>query len=230
MHFGRRKTLIDRAHDYVDQVSDTVIPQLEAALVQAREKAGPALHDARDRARPLIAEGKARATETATIGAALAAEKAHAGAQIAAERAAMGRDLAAAKAAELTGKPEPKGSKLKKLLLIGGLAALGGFLFTKLKGKQSDSSNWQSSYQPSAPAPARTPASGAGSTATPTGTAAMAATADPLGATRTSDDVGGGAPGEAISDSVEEPHGSTTPDRPAEVIDVDDVPEGSDKS
>lgn len=228
MHFGRRKTLIDRAHDYVDQVSDTVIPQLEAALVQARDKAGPALHDARDRARPLIAEGKARATETATIGAALAAEKAHAGAQIAAERAAMGRDLAAAKAAELTGKPEPKGSKLKKLLLIGGLAALGGFLFTKLKGKQSDSSNWQSSYQPSPPAPARTPASGAGSVGAATGT--MANGADPLGAPRTSDDVGGGEPGEAISDSVEEPHGSTTPDRPAEVIDVDDVPEGSDKS
>lgn len=223
MHFGRRKTLMDRAHDYVDQVSDTVIPQLEAALVQAREKAGPALHDARDRALPLIAEGKALATEKATIGAALAAEKAHTGALIAAERAAMGRDLAAAKAAELTGRPEPKGSKLKKLLLIGGLAALGGFVFTKLKGKQSDSSNWQSSYQPSPPAPARTPASGAGSTSP------MGASGDPL-APRTSDDVGGGEPGEAISDSVEEPHGATTPDRPAEVIDVDDVPEGSDKS
>ena len=38
------------------------------------------------------------------------------------------------------------------------------------------------------------------------------------------DDVGGGAPGEAISDSVEEAHDATTPDEPAEIIDIDDVP------
>ena len=39
------------------------------------------------------------------------------------------------------------------------------------------------------------------------------------------DDVGGGAPGEAISDSVEEAHDATTPDEPAEIIDIDDVPQ-----
>lgn len=225
MHFGRRKTLIDRAQDYVDQVSDTVIPQLEAALSQAVDKAGPVLHDARDRARPLIAEGKARATEKATIGAALAAEKAHTGASLAAERAAMGRDLAAAKAAELTGKPEPKGGKLKKLLLLGGLAALGGFVFSKLKAKQSESANWQSSYVPSPP-----PSPAATEPLTPSAPAS-GTVGDPLASVpRTSDDVGGGEPGEAISDSVEEPQASTTPDSPAEIIDVDDVPEGSDKS
>ena len=39
------------------------------------------------------------------------------------------------------------------------------------------------------------------------------------------DDIGGGAPGEAISDSVEEPHDRRpTPDAPADVIDIDDVP------
>ena len=37
-------------------------------------------------------------------------------------------------------------------------------------------------------------------------------------------DVGGGAPGEAISDSAEEAHDATTPDAPAEIIDIDDVP------
>ena len=55
MPFGRKKSLMDRAHDYVDQLSDqlteTVIPQLESAWEQAVEKAGPALTDARDKAR-----------------------------------------------------------------------------------------------------------------------------------------------------------------------------------
>ena len=38
------------------------------------------------------------------------------------------------------------------------------------------------------------------------------------------DDIGGGAPGEALSDVVVEPHDPTTPDQPAEVIDIDDAP------
>ena len=35
----------------------------------------------------------------------------------------------------------------------------------------------------------------------------------------------GSDPGEAISDAAEAPHDVTTPDSPAEIIDVDDVPE-----
>ena len=79
MQFGRNKTLIDRAQDYVDQISDTVLPQLEAAWEQAVDKAGPALSDARDKATPLLAEGKAVAAEKASAGAAVAAERASAG-------------------------------------------------------------------------------------------------------------------------------------------------------
>ena len=41
----------------------------------------------------------------------------------------------------------------------------------------------------------------------------------------TVDDPGGGDPGEALSDSAEEPHDVTTPDDPAEVIDVDEIPD-----
>ena len=40
-----------------------------------------------------------------------------------------------------------------------------------------------------------------------------------------SDDIGGGAPGEAISDEVVVPHNPTTPDDPADIIDIDDVTE-----
>ncbi len=213
MHFGRKKTLIDRAQDYVEQISDTVRPQIESAWEQAVDKTGPALSDARDKATPLMAEGRARAAEAASAGAAIAAERAHYAAALASEKASAGRDLAAAKVAGLKPEPEPKGGKLKKLLLVGGLLAVAGFLYTKFKSSQNDSSNWQSSYVPTPP-PAPKPAP------VPSPPKASTDSAD----TPTSDDTGGGAPGEALSDSVEEPKKATTPDQPADVIDIDDVP------
>lgn len=264
MPFGRKKSLMDRAHDYVEQLSETVLPQLESAWEQAVDKAGPALTDARDKATPLIAEGRALAAEKASVGAALAAEmaaeardkaapylaearataadKASIGAALAAEKAASSRDLAAAKVAELRGvEPEPKGGKLKKVLLLGGLLAIGGVIFGKLRQKQDEGANWQSTYVPPAP-PAKpaTPAKPA-APAAPVTPATTSVTGDPLtdplpdeeisaddvvtAEPPATDDVGGGAPGEAISDSVEEAHEATTPDEPAEVIDIDDVPQ-----
>lgn len=275
MRFGRKKSLKDRAQDYVEQLSDTVLPQLEHAWEQAVDKAGPAIADARDKAAPILADARDKATETAHVGAAVAAakatearekagpvlaakateardkaapllaearataaDKASVGASLAAEKAAASREIAAAKVNELRGvEPEPKGGKLKKVLLLGGLLALGGFIFSKLKGKQDDGANWQSTYVPPAPPKPASPAA----PATPASPAAPASGAtpdpltDPLPEAPTaddvvtqdppaSDDIGGGAPGEAISDSVEEAHPATTPDDPAEVIDVDDVP------
>ncbi|HSU01813.1 MAG TPA: hypothetical protein VLK03_04630 [Nocardioides sp.] len=265
MPFGRKKSLMDRAHDYVEQLSETVLPQLESAWEQTVDKAGPALADARDKATPLIAEGRALASEKAALGAAIAAEraaearekaapllaearataaeKASVGAALAAERAAAGRDLAAAKVAELRGvEPEPEGGRLKKFLVLTGLLAIGGFVFSKLRAKQDESANWQSTYVPPAPpkpaAPTATP-SAAAAPVTPA-TTSVPVTGDPLtdplpdGAITAddvvtvdppaTDDIGGGAPGEAISDSVEEAHEATDPDAPAEVIDIDDAP------
>jgi len=269
MPFGRKKSLMDRAHDYVEQLSDqiteTVIPQLESAWEQAVEKAGPAITDAREKATPLIAEGRALAAEKASVGAALAAEKAtearekaapllaearataadkaSLGAALAAERASASRDLAAAKVNELRGvEPEPRGGKLKKVLLLGGLLAIVGVVANKLRAKQDDSAHWQSTYVPPAPpasptppAPAPSVPATAAAPVTPATTSGDPLT-DPLpDETISSDDVvtadapaaediGGGAPGEAISDSVEEPSEATTPDQPAEIIDIDDVP------
>lgn len=250
MHFGRKKTLIDRAQEYVDQISETVLPQLEAAWEQAVDKAGPALSDARDKATPLLAEGKAIATEKASAGAALAAERASAGAHlaadkasagaaiaaaVAAEKASAGRDLASAKVAGFRPEPEPKGGKLKKVLLIGGLLAIAGVVASKLKSSRSESANWQSSYvpapAPTSPAAASTGAGAAAAAAPVMGdpltdpltdevTADDVVTADPPA----TDDIGGGAPGEAISDVIVEPHEPSTPDDPAEIIDIDDVP------
>jgi hypothetical protein len=262
MHFGRKKTLIDRAHDYVEQLSETVLPQLESAWEQAVDKAGPALSDARDKATPLIAEGRALASEKASVGAALAAEKAaeartkaapllaearataaekaSVGAALAAEKAATSRDLAAAKVAEMRGvEPEPQGSKLKKVLLLGGLLAIGGVIFGKLRQKQDDSAHWQSTYTPPAPPtpPAPADATAAAAPVTPATTSQGDPLTDPLEEVTAddvvtaeppaTDDVGGGAPGEAISDSVEEAHEPTDPDQPAEIIDIEDVPKNT---
>jgi hypothetical protein len=246
MQLRRKKTLMDRAHDVAEQVAETVIPALGTALEQTKEKAVPALTDARDRALPLIAEGRAAAaekaalaTERASASAALAAERAQLGAALAANQAAVGRTLAAAKIAELRREqvvePEPEpggGGKLKKLLLLSGLVALGALLFSKLRGKKDD--NWQSSYTP-APAPeassGSSTAAGAGATVDEVLVPAPAVGADPLNDPLTdpltdpaaeTDDVGGGAPGEAISDTVEEPRQPSTPDQPMTVVDIDE--------
>ena len=263
MPFRRKKSLMDRAHDYVEQVSETVLPHLESAWEQAVDKAGPVITDARDKTQPLLAEGRALAAEKAAVGAALASEKAaearekaapllaearanasekaSVAAALAAEKAATSRDVAAAKVNELRGvEPEPQGGRLKKLLVLTGLLALGGLVFSKLRSKQDAEANWQSSYVPPAPpaAPASTPSSPASAAAaapvTPATTSGDPLT-DPLPEDVTADDVvtaeppaaediGGGAPGEAISDAVEEAHPATTPDAPAEVIDIDDLP------
>lgn len=221
MGLRKKKSLIDQASDYVDSVK----PQIESAVTSAKQKAlplladardravvagadarakaGPLLADARDKAGPAIADARAKATPIIAEGAALAADKASLGASLAAEKAAIGRDLAAAKVAQLKGEPvQKKGGKLKKLLLVSGLAAIGGVVFSKVKGGKAND-NWQSSYVPSPPPPAPAPAP-------------VSDTAD------TAEDTGGSAPGEAISDSVEEPRPVSTPDEPIETVTIDE--------
>ena len=128
--------------------------------------------------------------------------------------------------------------------LLGGLLALAGFVANKLKSSRSESANWQSSYVPTPP-PAPASPSAATTGVSTTGAAADAAAAapvtgdpltDPLPDEVTADDVvtvdppatddtGGGAPGEAISDEVVEPHDPTTPENPADIVDIDDAPQ-----
>jgi len=86
-------------------------------------------------------------------------------------------------------------------VLIAGLAGAVAFVAKKVQGGAA-TDNWQSSYTPTpAPAPAA---------------------AAPV------DDAAGASPDEALSDAVEAPQPVTTPDEPAEVIDLD--PEGSSKN
>jgi hypothetical protein len=171
MGLRRKKSLIDQASEMLDDAK----PKIESAVTTAKDKALPLLADAKDKAAPVIADAKAKAApviadakakagpalaegaaiaaDKASTGASIAAEKAAIARDLAAEKAAVGRDLAATKVAEIKGeKPKKKGGKLKKLLLITGLAAVGAAIFKKVRG-DSTSDNWQSSYVPT-PAPA----------------------------------------------------------------------------
>lgn len=236
MRLRKKKSLLDQANDYVEAVR----PQIESAvatakdyakdyventalpkIADAREKAGPALADAREKAAPVIADAKVRAgtsladarekaAPVIAAGAALAAEKASNGASVAAEKASQGREAASAKVAELQGKPQKKKrGKLKKLLLFTGLAATLGFVARKLQAGGS-SDNWQSSYVPT-PAPTPPPASPSA----------------PMSGADDADDSGGSSPDEVLADQAESPHAVTTPDEPAEVVDLED--KGTDK-
>lgn len=191
MGLRKKKSILDQAGDTVNEYVDQVKPQLESAVATAREKAGPVLADAKAKAAPVIADAREKAGPAVAAGAAIAAEKIAAGATIAAEKAAEAAEAAAEKVADVA-EPKKKGGKLKKLLLITGIAAAAAFVLSKLRaGRESE--NWQSSYTPT-PAPAP----------------------------RAEDDAAGASPGEAIADQAESPKPVTTPESPAEVVDVDE--------
>ncbi len=192
MGIRKKKTLIEQAADYVEQVR----PHVEQAVESARDKAVPLLVEARDRAVPVIEDARDRAKPIIADGAAIAAEKASLVADAAQQKAAEGRDLAAAKVAELKGEPPKKKHRFRKFVLFGGLAAAAAFVASKLRGGQ-DSASWNSSYTPTPP-PA--PPAPAGSDA---------------------DDAAGAMPGEALSDAGEAPHEVTTPDDPADEVVID---------
>jgi hypothetical protein len=227
MRIRRRKTLIEQAAEYVEaaveSARDKAGPLLADArdkavpiLADARDKAAPAIADARDKAAPAIADARAKAAPLLAQSAAMASERAAAAMELAADRAAAGRDLASAKAAELRGQPKKK-HRLRKLLMFTGLAAALGFVVKKVTSRSGDDT-WQSSYTPTPPAPAAT-------SETPIFDAAAQATSDEPTAT----DEGGAAPDEAIADAVEEQHPVTTPDEPADVVEVDAGEEPAEK-
>ena len=132
----------------------------------------------------------------------------------------------------MKGEPQrKKGSKVRKLLIFGTLAAAAGFAYNKLRGSgQAD--NWQSSYTPPASAgtsstTSATSAAGGAHLAPGVGPDEPLAGDDPMARLAAEqgaagDDPGGASPDEAIADAVEEPHAVTTPDDPADVVEVEE--------
>jgi hypothetical protein len=208
MGLRKNKSILDHAGETVSEY----VEQVEAAVATAIDKAGPALSDAKSKAAPVLADAKAKAAPyvadardkagpAIAAGAAVAAEKIASGAAIAAEKAAVASQAAADKVAEVA-EPKKKGSKLRKVVLFTGIAAAAAFIASRLKGRK-ESDNWQSSYSPTpAPVPTYTP---------------------PPAAVVTEDDVAGASPGEALSDQAESPHPITTPEDPADVVEVDET-------
>ncbi len=210
MALRKKKSLLDQASDYIDQVR----PQVESAvataivaaedfyentarpaLVDAKDKAGPALSDAREKAAPYVAEARDKASAALSDARDQAAPLVAQAAAQASELAGQAKQAADTKVAELRGEEKKKGSKLKKLAIFVAIAGAVGFVARKIQSSgQRD--NWQSSYVPT-PAPTPAPA--------PT----------------IADDAGAAAPDEALSDAAEEPHPVTTPDNPAEVVDLE---------
>jgi hypothetical protein len=211
MGIRRNKTILEQAADYVDTVVETAREKAGPAiadafdkagpmLTDAKDKAGPALVDAKDKAVPYLVDAKDKATPYVAAGLAAAATQASQAADYAAEKAA---DLKA----EVTGEPRKK-HRLRNILVVTGIAALLGFIAKKLSSG-GDQDNWQSSYTP--PAPPRD----ADRTDSPIGDAAAAAVVTE-GA-----DEGGAGPDEALADAAEESHDVTTPDDPAEIVDLE---------
>jgi hypothetical protein len=236
----KKKSLVDRAVDSASDAVDAALPVIENAVSQVREQVRDLSNETKTKAAPLIADTKELAGEIAEATREVAIPKAKtaaaAGAASAAGLAATGKELAAAKVAEIKGEPpKRKGSKLRKLLFFGSLVAAAGFIYQKIR-PTPETDNWQSAY---------TPPTSAGSTSSTTsatsGSAAAAggahlapgvgpdeplATEDPMAKLATeempTDDPGGADPAEALADAAEEPHAVTTPDDPADVVEVED--------
>lgn len=184
-----------------------------ATVAEAREKAAPLLADARDRTAPLLAEAREKAAPalheakdrinsdvlpvlTAAVAAAGAATE-----DVRGETAKRGKAVAAALKGEVD---VPKEShKLRNLLVLLGLGGLVAFVMKK-KSDREPTTAWQSSYTP-------TPASTSAAGATPAGAHK---------AEESADDVGGASPDVAVADAAATPHEATTPDNPAETVDV----------
>lgn len=164
----------------------------KSKLQELVDTATPYVEDARDRIMndvlPAVQQVAQDAADTAREQAGPAAAE------------AKRRSLAAT--AALKGEePVKKGGKLKKLLVLAGLAGVAAFAAKKLGGG-SDEQAWQSSYTPKHTQPTPTP--------TPAPTA---------------DDAAGSTPGEALADSQDEPHAASTPDAPVEVSEIDAQPD-----
>ncbi len=194
-----------QAKEQAAELSERVGP----ALSDARDRVGPALEDARERITPVVQDARERLTpvlEDARERAVPAARDARDAARV--KLAATAATVATKLDDRLPDDRTPafvadastnkKGSKLRKLLVLAGLGGLAAFAVKKLQGDSTPT--WQAATPPPPPAPrpATTPAA----------------------ATQASGDAAGGTPGEAAADEVDEPRTPTTPDAPAEQVDV----------
>jgi vacuolar-type H+-ATPase subunit H len=197
----KSKTLLDHANDLATDIVDKIGPQVEHAVETAKEKAGPVIAEARDKAAPAVSDARDRInTEVIPAIAAAIAAANEATEEVRGEAGKRSKAAVAALKGEVEA-PTKKTHRFRNFLVVLGLGGLVAFVAKKLSDRPS-TTTWESNYTP-APAPT-TPTSAAG-----------AHRAEGEG-----DDQGGSSPDVAKADAAAEPHEATTPDNPAETIDV----------
>jgi vacuolar-type H+-ATPase subunit H len=195
----KSKNFLDHANDLATDLAEKIGPQVESAVETAREKAGPVISEAREKAAPAVHDARDKlATEVLPVITAAIAAAGEATEDVRGETKKRGKAAVAALKGDVEA-PAPKRHRFRNFLLVLGLGGVVAFVAKKLSDRPS-TTTWESS-----PTPAPAPAAPAG-----------AHKAEPFGA----DDQGGSSPDVAAADAAAEPHAATTPDNPAETIDV----------
>lgn len=211
---AKTKKMRDHASDLGSRAGATVAEAREKAaplLADARDRTAPLLADAREKAAPLVAEAREKAapalheardrfsTEVLPVLTAAVAAAGAATEDVREETAKRGKAVAAALKGEV--EAPRRTHRLRNLLVLLGLGGLVAFVVKK-KSDREPTTAWQSSYTP-------TPAS-----------ATNSSTGGAHKAEETAEDTGGASPDVVAADAAAEPHPATTPDNPAETVDV----------
>jgi dsDNA-binding SOS-regulon protein len=215
---SRKDKFVDQAQDLAHDLTEAIAPHVERArdelsprLADARDQVAPLLADARDQMTPHVENARDTFVNDFVPYVQQAVNDARDQAGPVAEEARRRGVLAAA---ALKGEPVRRTGRKRKFLLFAGLIGLGAFAVQKMRG--GESANWQTSYTPPAAPPA--PPAPPSPSAPMAGSHAADISADSV-ANGGGDSVGA-TPGESLSDATEEPHPVTTPDAPAEGVDV----------
>lgn len=196
---------LELAAELVDSVEhfleDTARPAVADAADRAREGAGRARESARESARTFTTE---KAAPLVASGAAMAAQRAQ---------------QVQLKADEIASAPQRRRRRRIKLFALAGLLAVVAAIIVRRR-MDTTAEHWQPvEHQPGLRSTSPN-STGAGSTS-PGGTGTMASsTSTTTSPSSTTDDPGGAAPDEAISDAADTPTYPSTPDAPAEVVDL----------
>lgn len=208
-----RSAAKERANDLASDLADRITPTYETALDKAvplfndaRDKAAPVLADARDKAAPAFEGAKDRFNaEVLPLLTAAAVAASEATEEVRGETKKRSKAAVAALKGEVEA-PEKKTHRFRNFLIVLGLGGIAAAVAKKLSDRPA-ATTWQS--QPST-------SSATGAHRAPV--AEPAAVVDPAAESDT--DQGGASPDVAAADAAAEPHEATTPDDPAETVDL----------
>ncbi|QNN54459.1 hypothetical protein [Nocardioides mesophilus] len=206
-------TVADRASELASDLAERIAPSVEMArektaplIAEAREKAGPVIADARDKATPVVQDARTRFTTevlpalTAAVAAANEATE-----DVREETAKRGKAAVAALRGEVEAPKQTH--RLRNLLVVLGLGGVVAFVAKKMSSRPA-TTTWQSPTPPTPPS------------ATNTGTHRAEDSTVAAGEGEQGNDTGGASPDVVAADAATEPHTATTPDNPAETIDI----------